>query len=338
VLRRRRPSGSSATADSRLGLEADASLRAHPHWLTDARRLGALHARLSAALGESEAAAALLQAGCLHGLRDAAEALATGWSGGTGAASGRAPRLSLTFLPLAGGAESDLAGGWPERQEAEGRIAALGRSAAPCCFATAGYASGWLSGLLGEDILAVEVECAAAGATACRFVARRVGDWRASGDRRVAPLLARLDFAELRAGVAEDAPEPDPPEELAPALDGDLPVVQVWGPVMVLPFSGADDSIATLESVSRDAAARDVSVVVLDLGGALLERVGGAIALERVLDALACRGADTVVAGVSPRNAAVVEEVAARHMLVKAELPAAIAAAFQLADARRRPC
>lgn len=337
MLRRPRPSSSPAKADSRLGLEADASLRAHPHWLTDARRLGALHARLAAALGEPAAAAALLQAGCLHGLRDAAEALAAGWTGGTGAAPGRPPRLALTFLPIGGRVGPELAGGWAERHEADGRVAALGRSAAPCCFASSGYASGWLSGLLGEDVLAVEVECAAAGATACRFVARPVGDWRAHGDRRALPLLERLDFAELRAGVAADAPEAEPPEELAPSLDGDLPVVHVWGPVMVLPFSGAEDSIATLESVSRDAAARDVSVVVLDLGGALLERVSGTIALERVLDALACRGADAVVAGVSPRNAAVVEEVAARHMLLQADLPAAIAAAFQLADARRRP-
>lgn len=336
--RRLRRSPAPATADARLGREADASLRAHPSWLTDPRRLGALHGRLAAALGEPDAAAALFQAGCLHGLRDAGQALAAGWRVGAGAVPGPAPRLSLAFAPTGNGAGLEIAGVWAERHEAEGRVAALGRSAGPCCFASSGYASGWLSGLLGGDVLAVEVECAAAGAPACRFVARPAGDWRVEGDRRALALLARLDFADLRDGAADDVAEPEPPEELAAALDGDLPVVHVWGPVMVLPYTGADDSIATLESVSRDAAARDVCVVVLDLGGAILDRVAGAIALERVLDALACRGAETVVAGVSPRSEAVVADLAARHMLLRAELPVAIAAAFQLADARRRPC
>jgi hypothetical protein len=336
VLRKlRRDSG--ATADTRLGREADASLRRDPHWLCDARRLGALHARLGEALGEAEATAALLQAGCLHGLRDAAATLAAGWHGSGRGTALRAPRLSLALAP-AGPDALEVAGGWRETHEAEGRLAALGGGRAPSCFASSGYVSGWLSGLFGVDVLALEIACAAAGAPSCRVLARPASAWRASGDARALALLERLDFADLRAGLAEDVEADDPPEELARSLDSELPVVHVWGPVMILPFSGADDSIATLESVGRDAAAREVSVVVLDLAGALLDPGGGALALERVLEAVEQRGADAVLAGVSPRSEAVVGELAARRGVLRRDLPQAIATAFQIADSRRRPC
>jgi hypothetical protein len=323
-----------------LGREADASLRRDPLWLSDPRRLGALHARLGDALGEAETAAALLQAGCLHGLRDASATLGAGWLGASWRQAARAdrmtaaPRLSLLLQPLPGD-DLALAGGWHETHEADGRRASLGPSPAPACFASCGWISGWLSGLLGADLLAVETACRAAGADACRVEVRAADAWRAARDPRALALLARLDFAELRAGIAEELCDEDD-EASARSLDSDLPVVHVWGPVMILPYSGADDSISTLESVGRDAAARDVAVVVLDLGGALLETGGGGVDLERVLSAIEARGAEVILAGVSPRTESVIGALAARHCALRAELPDAIATAFQIADARRR--
>lgn len=335
-FRRRALAPPQAAAVPSLGREADASLRRDPYWLSDPRRLGALHARLGAALGEAEAAAALLQAGCLHGLRDAAGALAAGWHGiPRDGEAAPAPRLSLLLTPLAGDALA-LAGTWREAHEADGRRAALGIGRAPSCFASCGWISGWLSGLLGSDVLALETHCAAAGDAACRVEARAAAAWRTAGDPRALALLARLDFADLRGGLADELAPDEDPEQLAKSLDSELPVVHVWGPVMILPYSGAEDSIATLESVGRDAAAREVAVVVLDLGGALLDATGGALDLEQVLAAVEQRGADTILAGVSPRSEAAIGELAARHCVLRRELPDAIATAFQIAHARRR--
>ena len=323
----------------RLGAQARATLRDDPRLLCDPRGLGELHARLAEGLGEEEAAAALLQAGFLVGLRDALHGLEDGWRAdrplaGPCAASG--PRLP--FAALASGADGgrsiDLTGCWHGGGEAEGRLAALGRSRRPSCFVSAGYTSGWLTGLLGSDVLAVETECTAAGAPRCTFRARAAQAWAGARERGARRALGRLDFADLRRRVEE--PEPaawdDDPDE----MDPELPVVHVWGPVMVVPFAGPDDSISALDLIARDDAARDVSVVVVDLGGAILDTGFGALALERVLDAIERRGADAVLAGVCPLSEPVVAALEARHLLLHGELPAAIAAAFQIADAQQR--
>ena len=327
----------------RLGLEADARLSADPRLLADPRRLGSLHASLVGSLGESEAAAVLRQAGFLQGLREALRATAEPRAGDARAATRcdpLVPRVPLAAAPRRGASGGrdregcpDLEGCFGLGHEAEGRIAQLGPSRGPSCFASEGYASGWLSGLLGEDVIAVEVACAASGAPRCRFRARSAEAWRRTGDARAVAALAHLDPARLRDCVPEDE---EPPGDSAERFDPGMPVVHVWGPVMVVPFGGAEESLSALELIGRDESARDVSVVVVDLGGAILDEGFGALALERVLDGIERWGADAVLTGVSPLSVPVVADLESRHLLVHKDLPEAIAAAFQIADAQRR--
>jgi len=317
-----------------LGAQAEATLQDDPGLLGDPGRLGELHARLAEGLGEEEAAAALLQAGFLLGLRDALHEIEDGWRADHALPTPSGPRLPFAALAAAGGGRSiDLTGAWHGRGEAEGRLAALGRSRRPSCFVSAGYTSGWLTGLLGSDVLAVETACAAAGAPRCTFRARAAQAWAGERQRGARRALGRLDFAALRRRAGE--PDPAPTDEDDETVDPALPVVHVWGPVMVVPFAGADDSISALDLIARDEAARDVSVVVVDLGGAILDAGFGALALERVLDAIERRGADAVLSGVRPVSEPVVAALEARHLLLHWDLPEAIAAAFQIADAQR---
>jgi len=327
--------------DPLLGLAADTSLRDDPRLFHDPARLGALHAELVASLGAEDAATTLLRAGFLRGLRDAREAVqASGGPGATGAGPGppSALRLALELAPRPARAacgEPEIEGTWPERHEAEGRVARLGPTKAPICWASAGYTSGWFTGLLDVDLLAVEVACAAGGAEACRFHVRTPEAWEATGDRRGLRLLERLDLPRLREAAAAEEPRAHPsPDE--GHLDPEAAAVHVWGPVMVIPFGGPEESLAALELIGRDESARDVSVVVVDLGGAILDEGWGAIALERVLEAVESWGAEAVLTGVSLLSAPVVEEVAERHVVVHKALPEAVAVAFQIADAQRR--
>ena len=330
-----------------LGLDLEGLLRQEPRLLLDRELLGALHDELSRKLGPAGAQSALVQLGFLHGLRDALALLRAGFAPLEPVAlAPAATRVAIHLVP--GGPEREWTGSWPEALEARALLQL--RSAAPlcagrdseaaaereplalesCCHVSAGYTSGWLSGLLDADVLAREERCRAAGAASCAFVAREAEAWDAGE-------LDALPFARLRALVERElATWPEP--ELDPdRFEAGTPVIHVWGPVMVLPFAGTDECLRSLELIGREPGARTVRVVVVDLGGAMIDDGFGAASLEQVLDAVAGWGAEPILTGISPLSEPVIADLEKTHLVVRKDLPAAIAAAFQIAEAQRRP-
>jgi hypothetical protein len=324
-------------ADERIAvaLELDREFEDDARLLVDLRFHAALRLELATRLPAPELAAALLQLGFLRGWRDAAGALSgSGILGGPGRAT---PALvAMRLGACAPGGPVELAGVWPEAFEAEAVLAASGRADAPACRLSTGYTSGWLSRLFHAELLALETDCVARGDAACRFVVREAGRWAGSHDPAVRALREALPFRALRdAGCREDAEATaDAPEG---AFDRESPAVHVWGPVMVIPFSGADETLRAVELIGRDAGARGVSVVVVDLAGALVDEAFGAAALERVLEAIAGWGAEAILTGVSPLSERAVAGIDAPHLVVRKDLDATIAAALQVADLVRRP-
>jgi hypothetical protein len=322
-----------------VALEIDRELADDARLLVDPRFHAALRLELATRLPAPELGAALLQLGFLRGWRDAAGALSG--SGILGSAPGRAtPALVAMRLvaraPGAPGAPVELAGVWPEAIEAEAVLAASGRTDAPACRLSSGYTSGWLSRLFHADLLAVEAQCVAAGDAECRFEVREAGCWDEADHPAARAQRAALPLRELRA--AASGPEAGAPLD-APegAFDRESPAVHVWGPVMVIPFSGADETLRAVELIGRDAGARSVSVVVLDLAGALVDEAFGAAALERVLEAIAGWGAEAILTGVSPLSEHAVAGLDAPHLVVRKDLDGTIAAALQVAELVRRP-
>jgi hypothetical protein len=314
-----------------LGLDLEGLLRQEPRMLLDREFLGSLHLELSQRLAPARARAALLQLGFLHGLRDALDLLRAGFGPLEPVALGpAATRLAIRLGRP--GAEREWSGSWPEGLEAR----AVGEAGAACpgpsCHLSAGYTSGWLSGVLDLDVLAREQECRAAGHASCRFVAREADAW---GEQ--APPLDALPFAALRTlAERELAAQPEPeldPERFEPGA----PVIHVWGPVMILPFAGTDECLRSLDLIGREPGARTVRVVVVDLGGAVIDDGFGAASLEQVLDAVAGWGAEPILTGISPLSEPVVADLEKTHLVMRKDLPAAIAAAFQIAEAQRRP-
>jgi len=337
-----------------LGFGPEATLMNEPRLLVDRRFLAALLWQLDEELGAEEARAALFQIGLLHGLRDAWRALRGEFlPAPRGAAfvpaaapAGAMPlaiRLGLRLPDSPPGALS-VAGAWPEAHEADARLSRAGPSSQPGCALSAGYTSGWLSGLWDAEVLAVEHRCQAQGDPACEFRAREAEHWRRGRERRGRELARAVDFAVLREAAARtpEAPAPElealpfeePREEEHGAFDPDAAVVHVWGPVMVIPFLDAHEVMQAVEMLTRDPGASGVRSVVVDLRGAPLGAEDGE-ALAHLFDALAGWGAEPVLVGVGSDAEEIVEQLEAGHAVLRSELPDAIALAFQVADAQR---
>ena len=203
----------------------------------------------------------------------------------------------------------------------------------PGCAMRAGYASGWLSGTLDSEILAMEDPCRSGRGEPCGFVAMEASAWRALGDERATALLDALPLDAFRR-LAQDDLLLSSPE--TPGFDPEAAVVHIWGPVMVIPYAGPDEALQALDLIGRDPGARDVSVVVLDLTGAILDQAFGAVALERIVETAESWGAETVFAGISPMSKAVVDDLERKPLFIHKDVEQAIASAFQISEARRR--
>jgi hypothetical protein len=324
-----------------FGFDPEAVLLKEPGILLDPHFLSALHAELRTELGDSDANLTLLQMGFLHGLQDALRAIQTAFGSESPESRNPAgPSLAFRLRAEADTAEPgaiSLNGLWPERIEASAYLAALGEPEHPACFLSAGYTSGWLTGTLEADILALESSCCTCGGDSCSFLAQEASVWRESGDPAALKILEALPFAVFRSFVQANL---DSAGDCDPALDQVDPgssVVHIWGPVMVIPFQGGDTVLNAVELIGQDPAARDVSVVVLDLSGAIIDEAYGALALEQVLELIEAWGAEAIIAAVSPLSEATIADLERQPLMIHKDLAEAIAAAFQIANAQRHP-
>jgi hypothetical protein len=317
-----------------LGFDPNSVLAKEPGVLLDPHFLGAMHAELEAELGADDAATTLMQIGLIQGLHDAWRILGDELPEAVVLPPPLAMRFQGVGSALPAGA-IEILGSWPERAEAGARLTQSGACSHVACHLSAGYTSGWLSGTMDADILALETHCAAAGAPSCRFVAREVEVWRAEGEERTLELLDSLPFAAIRELVQSLSPNPadDPHDD-----DPEATAVHIWDSVMVIPFTNGEDALRAVNLIGLDPAARDVSVVVVDLANACIDEAFGAMALEQILAAADAHGAETLFAGVSSLSEPVVADLERQPLAVHKDLDQAIAAAFQIAAVQRTTC
>jgi hypothetical protein len=325
-----------------LGLGPDTVLMNDPKLFVDARLLACLIVELEGKLGVEDTRTALFQIGLSHGFRDAqrsceGEFVAEGQATvGQPCTSTSVPmELSVANAGPPTG-RHEILGHWPERHEAGARLARAGRSDEPACYLSSGYTSGWLSGTQEMDLIAVEIECAASGASHCRFRALEIDDWRAQDESRLIPTDS-ISFAQFRASATLHTAASDQQPELdgEGEFDPNERAVHIWGPVMILPFLDTDEALCTLEMLGRDPTTCDVRAVVIDLRHQPLDDDLSAAGLERILETVERWGAEVILTGVSPLSEAVVYELEVSHLLIRKDLPNAIATAFQIADAQR---
>jgi len=352
----------SCAPDPEIAFDPRAVLDRDSRMLLDPAFLATLHAELAQELPPEAATVALLQIGFLHGLQDVTRAMGrTAALRGAEAGMPLAAPLRMRCWPR----PSDelpgalvVEGAWPDAQEVSAHLSALGTDAPTVCFLSAGYTSGWLSGAFGADVLCVETACGASGSTPCRFIARELEDWRRRGEPGTLQLEA-IPFSAFRALVAERGPDTetasaeddapprgrsrsaaprsdDRPAPDAGGMDRDAAVVHIWGPVMVIPYAGPDETLQALELLGRDPGASEVSVIVVDLAGAIVDDAFGAMALEQLVQTADAWAAETLFAEPSPLSERVVAELEHPPLLVLKDLDHAVALAFQIARSQRR--
>ncbi|MBA3545976.1 MAG: sigma 54-interacting transcriptional regulator [Nannocystis sp.] len=173
--------------------------------IVDATAMGALRRDLVDALGLDGARALLLRFGHAQGSR-AAEAMRErfAWDDHeTMREAGGRLGLLQGMLRLAPGTGPMTPGGAtvPASYEAEQHLLHCGRAEVPVCWTLAGFASGYLSGAEGRDIVVLEDRCLARGDDACRFNARPREAWGALLDGHHAQVPANVAVKRL---VADD--------------------------------------------------------------------------------------------------------------------------------------
>jgi anti-anti-sigma regulatory factor len=328
-----------------IGFDPEAVLERDSRVLLDASFLAALHAELARELDPEASIATLLQMGFLHGLQDVTRALAATADARPGV---RGVPIALPLrMPCRSRSVSEapgaicVEGSWPDSHEASAHLSALGSGAGSVCYLSAGYTSGWLTGAFDADLLAVETSCSACGGVGCRFVARESSEWSIQGDASVARSLAALPFAAFRALVRERFARVQPralPEEISEvgSMDREAAAVHIWGPVMVLPYAGPNETLQTLELLARDAGAASVSVIVVDLGGAIIDDAFGAMALEQLVQTVEGWGAEVLFVDPSPLSERVLADLDHPPLLIEKDLEPTVALAFQIARSQRR--
>lgn len=328
-----------------LGFGPDTVLMNDPKLFVDSHFLASLLAELDDDLNEQDAALALFQIGLLHGLRDAAR-MSHDHADGSLTRSVEGAETTPLVMHWTSGARADasgqlsIEGTWPEQHEAIARCSRLGPAASPNCWMSAGYTSGWLCGTLDRAFIVREVECAAMGAESCCFEALEAAEWSARGDNAMEWLLSQVPFEAFRkiaAGppIERNSNAPIAADAFEGAFDRSLPVVHIWGPVMVLPFTTIEEALGTVDLLGRDPGIDEIHVVVVDLRERLLDEGFGAAALEQILETIESWNAQSIITGVCPESESAIASLEASHLVLRKDLSEAIATAFQISDAQR---
>jgi hypothetical protein len=241
--------------------------------------------------------------------------------------------IPMLFTPRGGRPETRFSGSLNHSLEARLHLSTYPAPEGPICFVSAGYSAGWYSALLGEFHLVRETTCLARGAGDCRFQARPARDWTGPEGEWARELLPYLDYEQLLQAARESLALEGSASagEMLGGFDPLSPAAHVWGPVLVLPYSGADDSLEAVELIRADVGHDQIRAVVLDVTGARIDGVEAA-GLMHAIETLEAQGIESVIAGL--RSAACLrlpDTQRLRLPLVAPDLTAAIALAFQLA-------
>ena len=250
----------------------------------------------------AQAVVALYACGYTEGRIDAMRVL-PGFEGGS-AQTARfvGPGVPILFQPESFDMSARFGGTLLRSPEAEIHAASYPPSRDPVCMVSAGYAAGWYSELLSDAILVRETHCVARGDDACRFDARRQADWQSSDDPFIADLLLHLDFGPLYERAREAVDDMTGGEASGlDHFDPLSPAAHIWGPVLILPYSGIDDSEDALTSIERDLGADPVRVIVIDVTGARIDPLE-ASGLARLLDRVEAMGVEAILVGLDDKD------------------------------------
>jgi hypothetical protein len=311
--------------------------------LRDPARMASLREEIILALGLEDASDALFALAFAEGLNESVRFLSRFSQSPLPGAC--APSLPLLFVPDTCSGEGRIHGTLQRSPEALVHVSHAHGTDQPSCWLSAGFASGWYSGLLHERVLVRETHCTAGGADACRFVGRTVEEWAELGDAWIEGVLPHVDFDESRARAEEQllagdpyAEEEEPEGSMLGNFDPMSPAMHVWGPVMVLPYSGLGDSQAGIDTIVQDLGPDQVRSVVIDVTGARITGIEAA-GLVQLIEHMELRGIESVIVGLARDAANALKSNSPRLAapILASDISEAIALAFQLSQGTQTP-
>lgn len=188
---------------------------------------------------------------------------------------------------------------WKNSFEADIHKMEYGLATGPQCHTLAGYAAGWGSGFLGADVIAIERQCAAAGAPFCTIEMRRAEAWGPEADPwrdalSPAPVSIRSALERERTSIEARRTE-------LHALTA--PILSLWDGLVALPIVGsldAERAADTTEVLLRRIVKDRARCVLLDVTGMRSIDAVEAKCIEAMIGGAALLGAHVVLTGVSP--------------------------------------
>ena len=284
--------GAEASPDGQLALE-------------DPVELARLRRDLFSSLGPERACYVLFGVGFCEGMAEGLRVMRAFGSTTAGRVDVAARSAPMVFRPESGALHSSFGGSLARSIEASLHLRDYAPAHDPVCYVSSGFAAGWYSAILGETILAQETSCIARGDERCHFEARRLQDLMDDADPWTLELLPYLDLEAIQTRAEEKSLDPDDAEkqgDMMGSFDPMSPAIHVWGPVMVLPYSGPDDGLTALDAIREDVGHDQIRVVVIDVTGAVIDPIE-AVGLTRLLDALDSNAIETVMVGMGERGA-----------------------------------
>ncbi len=147
-------------------------------------------------------------------------------------------------------------------------------------------------------------------------------------------LLPYVDLSALHeraVALVQEREEDEPEGTMLGAFDPMSPAVHVWGPVMVIPYSGFEDSDAAVDMILADVGTTQVEVVIVDLTGSRIDTLE-ALGVLQLANELSARRIETILVGMNDQTRS--------GFLSQPDMPLecryvseAIALAFQVASA-----
>jgi anti-anti-sigma regulatory factor len=188
---------------------------------------------------------------------------------------------------------------WKSSFEADIHKSEYGLATEPQCHTLAGYAAGWGSGFLGADVIAVERQCAAAGAPFCTIEVRRAEAWGPEAD----PWREALSPASISIRGTLEAERASIETRRTELHALTAPILSLWDGLVALPIVGsldperaADTTNTLLRRIVKDRA----RCVLLDVTGMRSIAATEARHIEAMIAGAALLGAHVVLTGVSP--------------------------------------
>ena len=304
--------------------------------LEDAQTLSTLRRQVFETAGPTDGPGILYSLSFCEGMIDGLRVMRDYSTAGAPRPGAAGALLPIVFRPEGGMLESHFGGSLRRSIEAGLHRREYPSASGPVCFVSQGYAAGWYSAILGETILVREISCAACGQASCRFEARPAEHWLAEDNPWARALLPFLELDTIRERAEQQSQELDEETKEGDMLgnfDPMSPAVHVWGPVMILPYSGPEDGVLALDSICEDVGEGQIRVVVVDTTGALIDPVE-AVGLTRLLDALEAKGVESIMVGIGDRASGYLQARGDGHEapLMARNLSEAIALGFQISQ------